>query len=239
MPMPYGPHASQKTADKLWPKSDVVKGYNRVFDLLDAGKNDAALALVRNLVDKPLIMAPDSALIDTALMGDYEMGRQIPLFGGFREISRRICQKADEFSKSGHAKDALDLLSVDIHLSRQIAHARPHDLINLLVADVPWRSAWERVAKILAASGDTARAASAKQYSDRDKGFLEQRVKPYTDRSDADEKSMERRTEGMSDTQSKPLWSQYLKSQQTQAVKLISMWDKEVDSPSCDRLLRP
>jgi hypothetical protein len=240
MPIPGGTFSQKfsQNADRRWPQSEVVKGYNRAADLYGAGKSDEGLMLVRKLVHKPLLLAPDSVLNDARnYITDFTTYRVHPLISELREISRGITENAEELSKSGQRKAAMEVLTVKLNLARQVIHARPHDLITISAAIGIWKGTWAEAAKILAASGDTARVVLARRYSDRAQRFVLQKLRPYSDREAHDEESLARRTNGMSDVQVNKLTSQLLKRQQVQMGNLISIWDKEVDSTACDHLL--
>lgn len=227
-------------ADKLWPPSDVVKGYRRASELCYAGKSEEGLALVRKLAGKSLIMGPDTVVTDgNSYLMDFESGRVALLMYGIRNIIRCNSQKANELSKSGDRKAALQILKVDLQVARQVLHARPPSWTSMLTAIGIWRGTWESASRALAASGDTARAASAKQLSARAKRFVGRRLNPYIDKQMADQKSLERRMKGKSEAYIKKQNADYVNNDRAQAGKFIKMWDKEVDSPSYDKLLRP
>ncbi len=48
-------------ADKRWPRPAVLEHYEQLLDMYEDGKGEAALPLLRRLVDEPVRLAPDRA----------------------------------------------------------------------------------------------------------------------------------------------------------------------------------
>ncbi len=231
-PISVGVHA-----DKIWPPSDVLKGYRQASTLYDSGKIDEGIALVRQLVDKPLRLAPDSVI-----QGDsdryyrcYLGDRVMPTLGMLRNIQRINYERAQDLSKTGDHKAALELLMLNISILRQQANLQPADFTGLAFAGA-WEEWWQEINLELIAIGDKDLAQVAIQCRIRSSNFTNKRLSPFADKFLRNYSNLEKKYKDKKYSEADKIFRQYRIKEQPKVQRLVNLWNKEVDTPECKRI---
>lgn len=228
-------------ADKIYPPSVELQDYRRAYTIYQRGDSEDALAIVRRLANRPLVLAPDSVLEDSRYFTVYASGREADTLSLFRRISRLNRDYAKELADAGQKTESLAVLRANLDMARQIVRASPHDYNMLATGGAIWILTWDCLSQQLSAWGEPAAAKLAASCSERARAFADDRLAPLVSKFGEELTTVQGRLEPEPKNQtgySMPAEiSGLLREQQVRIKELITAWDTEVDTPSCQAIL--
>ncbi len=232
-------------ADKRWPRPAVLEHYEQLLDMYEDGKGEAALPLLRRLVDEPVRLAPDRAwgADPDTYHWTYLSGRLLPALNLLRTVWAENRDYAAELSKEGRKGEALEALCLNVSLARQMVYVEPTGASGaaLIRGTGFWCGTWEALADQLNASGEAKLAEEAASYAARAKAFLQRRVRPWVDKGTHEVEQLQRALAELPDDERSREADQrvleMMEREELELRRLTELWDVEVDGPDCRRLV--
>lgn len=236
--------AAYDKAEALWPPSDVLKDYRRAADLYSAGRPEEGFTILRQAIARPLVLAPVGPVRKSERTGDstYQMGRLMPTDTALRYLWDDNRKYAESVLTQGDRPRSLQILAVNALSAARVLHAEPHDTLLVIDSGGEWRRTLKRIGEVLWAAGNKSDASIAQDCRLRAKEFMLEQVRPTVDASAAQSdrlvKALDWLPESWGEKCSEVAMPQIINADIAQADRLIRLWDTEVDSPACRRLLR-
>lgn len=232
-------------ADELWPRPAVLGQYEQLLAMYQNGRGEAALPLLRCVVNEPLRLAPDRAWgtdPDTYHWA-YVSGRLLPAMKVLRAVWAQNRDYAAKLNKEGRKSDALAALCLNVSLARQIVHIEPTcpSGTPLIGGTGLWCSTWNALHDELIASGQPGLAQQAASCAARAKTFSQRHIRPWVDKGAGEAEQLQggvvESPDNERDREADRRVLEMMERDQLEVRRLTELWDTEVDGLHCRQLV--